>query len=433
MRILLVQPYAGYEKPNILMKLSAKLPVLPNLTLQQLAASCPPDSHLEAIDENRGDKIKFDKEYDIVGISCRTAAVPRAYEIADEFRRRGVPVVLGGYHPSALPEEAKQHANSVVIGEAEISFPQLLNDLNKGELKTYYHSEPVDPKLIPQPRRDVIDYFLPTAAVEATRGCPVNCDFCFVHKIKGRTLRKRPIENVIEEIQSLKQRFFLFFDSSLTIDPPYTKTLFKDMIGLNKHFTCYGNVNVLAKDDELLKIASEAGCLNWCIGFESISQDIIDGIGKTTNKVNEYISAVKKIRDYNMNVTGSFVFGFDDHKLNVFEDTMDMLRKLDIDTGVFNILTPFPGTTLFDRIKKENRITTFDWTKYSCADTVFKPQHMTQKELYSGAIGVVKEFYSIPNTVKRVFKSAQLGYHPFVSSITHNILWFARSLYPGRD
>jgi radical SAM superfamily enzyme YgiQ (UPF0313 family) len=433
MKILLVQPYAGYKLPNFLMQLSAKLPALPNLTLQQLAALCPPDSHVEAIDENRGDKIKFTREYDVVGISCRTAAAPRAYEVADEFRHRGVPVILGGYHPSALPEEAKQHADAVVIGEAEINFPQLLNDLGKDELKEYYHSDPVNPRLIPPPRRDIIDYFLPTAAVEATRGCPVKCNFCFVNKVKGNVYRKRPVENVIGEIQSLKQKFVMFFDASLTIEPSYTKTLFKEMIGLDKHFTCYGNVNVLAKDDELLKIASEAGCLNWCIGFESISQNILKSIGKTTNIVTDYKYAVKKIKDYNMNITGSFIFGFDGHDTSTFKETMEMIKQLDIDMACFNVLTPFPGTPLFEKIADEKRITSHDWARYTCAQTVFNPKNMTEKELYDGTIWFLRKYYKNIPTIKRILKNVKHGYHPFINSLLGNCLWYARKFDPGRN
>jgi radical SAM superfamily enzyme YgiQ (UPF0313 family) len=433
MNILLVQPYAGYEVPSFLMKLSARLPALPNLTLQQLAALCPPDSHVKAIDENRGDAIHFDEGHDLVGISCRTAAVPRAYTIADEFRNRGVPVVLGGIHSTALPQEAKQHADAVVIGEAEISFPQLLNDLNKGELKEYYHSELVDPALIPHPRRDIIDYFLPTAALEATRGCPVNCSFCFVRKVKGDVYRERPIDHVIKEIQTLRQRFILFFDASLTIDPVYSKKLFREMIGLGKHFSCYGNVNVLAKDDELLSIASEAGCLNWCIGFDSISQKTLQSIGKTTNKVEEYRNAVKKIKDHDMNITGSFIFGFDEHDSNTFQETMEMIRHLDIDMACFNILTPFPGTLLFDTITREKRITSDDWARYSCAHTVFTPKRMTEKELYEGTLNFLKEYYKNIPTLKRIVKNAKHGYHPFMNSVLGNCLWYARKFDPGRN
>lgn len=433
MKILLIQPYAGYEKPNLLMKLSAKLPALPNLTIQQLAGICPDECEVQAVDENRGSKIDFNEEYDIVAISCRTATVPRAYEIADEFRRRGVKVVLGGYHPSALPEEAKQHADAVVIGEAEISFAKVIEDIKKGDLKQFYQSDLVDPKLIPPPRRDVIDYYLSIAAVEATRGCPVNCDFCFVHKVKGKIHRKRPIENVIDEMKTVKQKNIMFFDASLTTNPSYTKTLFENMIELNKRFTCYGNVNVLAKDEQLLKLASEAGCLGWCIGFESISQNILKSIGKTTNKVEDYKKVVKKIKDYNMNITGSFIFGFDDHVNDTFKETTEMIKQLNIDMACFNVLTPFPGTPLFERIKNENRITSYDWTRYTCAQTVFKPKNMSEKELYDGTIWVLKEFYKNIPTTKRILKNIKHGYHPFINSLLGNCLWYARKFDPGRN
>jgi len=433
MKILLVQPYAGYKPPNFVMNITSKLPAMPNLTLQQLAGICPDDFDLEAIEENHGEKINFDKEYNIVAISCRTANAPRAYEIADEFRRRGVTVIIGGYHPSALPEEAKIHADAVVIGEAEISFKKIIQDIKKHSLKPYYQSKLVNPKDIPQAKREIIKYYLSIAAIEATRGCPINCDFCFVHKVKGKILRKRPIENVINEIKTIKQKTIMFYDASLTIDPNYTKTLFKNLIGLNKHFTCYGNVNVLAKDDEFLKLANEAGCLNWCIGFESLSQETLNNIGKSTNKVSDYKKAVNKIKDYNMNITGSFIFGFDNHVNNSFSETMKMIQQLDIDVACFNILTPFPGTLLFEKIKNENRLTSYDWARYTCADTVFKPKQLTEEELYEKTIWVLNKYYKTFPTLKRIVKNIKHGYNPFVHSLLGNSLFFMRKFDPGRN
>lgn len=433
MKILLVQPFAGYKLPNIVMKLSASLPAYPNLTLQQLAGICPEDCELEVIDENRGDKIDFYENYDLVAVTCRTATVPRAFEIADSFRKNGVKVVIGGYHPTALPKESKKHVDSVIIGEAEISFRKAIEDVKKGKLKPYYNSGLVDPKLIPPAKRDVINYYISMAAIEATRGCPVNCDFCFVHKVKGKIHRKRPIDNVIEEIKSIKQKNLMFFDASLTTNVNYTKELFKQMIPLNKRFQCYGNVNILAKNDELLKAANEAGCASWCIGFEAISQDILKNIGKTTNKIKDYKIAVEKIKEYDMNVSGSFIFGFDGHTLDTFKETKKMLSEIPIDVACFNILTPFPGTKLFERIKKEKRITSNDWTRYTCAQTVFEPKNMTEEELYNGTIWLLNDYYKMTSSIKRVFKNIGHGYYPFIYSFLGNLLFYSRKFDPGRN
>ena len=432
MKILLIQPYAGRKSPNLVMKLSSKLSAEPNLTLQQLGGIIPKNHTVEAIDENHGDIINYNNDYDLICISCRSASSPRAYEIAQRFKDDKIPVILGGYHPTALPDEAKKYADSVIIGEGEISLPQAIDDIKNDKLKSFYKSEFVDPKLIPPARRDLIDYYLPTAGIEATRGCPINCDFCFVQSLKGPSYRKRPIENVVDELQSIKQKNIIFYDSSLTIDSNYTKSLFKKMIGLNKRFSCYGNINAFAKDEELLKLASEAGCISWCIGFESISQNILDKIGKSTNKVKQYNEAVKKIRDHNISITGSFIFGFDDHDPDTFKETMDMINQLNIDIGSFNILTPFPGTDLFERLTKEKRIISYDWGRYSCWDTVFQPQQMTQDELYGGSVWILKEFYSLLPTIKRIIKSSNLGFHPFLYSFVRNSLLFVRKFDPGR-
>jgi radical SAM superfamily enzyme YgiQ (UPF0313 family) len=426
MNILLLQPYSGQHAPNFFARLSSKLPINPNLTLQQLAGIIPPDHDVTAKDENRGDTINYDTHYDVVCISSNTAAATRAYEIADAFRQHQTPVILGGYHPSALPEEAKQHADAVITGEAELSLPQALQDLLHGTLQPFYHHEPIDPTHIPFARRDVIDYLLPTAALEATRGCPINCEFCFVRNVKGSPYRKRPIDHVLGEIQSIKHKHLMFYDASLTMDPTYTKSLFKAMADLNRHFTCYGNLNVLGKDDDLLRIASEAGCLGWCIGFETISQTTLDSIGKTTNKVKDFVAAVKKIRDHNMNVTGSFIFGFDDHTRQSFQETSAMIDVLDISLACINILTPYPGTRLFERFRQDGRITTYDWSHYTGMEPVFQPHHMTQQELLEGAYEVLDHFYSVAPTMRRIQGTMKFGVHPFIESISGNLVYLSR-------
>jgi len=399
MKVLLVWPH-------IRKKLNLAILTYPLFTLQQVAGATPKNHSVRIVDE-RYETLRFDDKYDIVGISCLTYLTRRAYEIADEYRRRGITVVIGGDHASAMPQEAKQHADSVVVGEAEASWSQLLEDFEKGNLKPYYiQTKAVDADLIPPANRQAGSNRPFVAALEASRGCPVGCEFCAVsHRVGGGVFRMRPVDHVIEEIKTIKNRYIFFFSPSMTANPAYSKSLFKEMIGLNKRFTCYGNANVLGRDDELLKLASEAGCQYWLVGFESISQDTINSIGKKTNKVEDYEKTVQKIHKYKMKILGNFVFGFDEDKTDIFDETLKLAYQLKLDLAQFSVLTPFPGTPLFERLEKEGRILTRDWVKYTEAAVVFKPKNMTAEELVQGGMKCYKEFYSIRNIIKRIIEN----------------------------
>jgi radical SAM superfamily enzyme YgiQ (UPF0313 family) len=223
---------------------------------------------------------------------------------------------------------------------------------------------------------------------------------------------------VIDEIKTIKQRNLYFYDPSLTINPDYTKELFKAMKGLNKKFTCFGNIDILGKDEEFLKLASEAGCQNWYVGFESVSQETINKLGKRSNKVENYSSAVKKINDNGMHIIGAFIFGFDTDKKDVFDNTIKMVYTLDIDFAEFTILTPYPGTPLFDRLDKEGRILTKNWSKYTeHGNVVFKPKYMTPEELLHGAERVRKEINSFSGISKRLLSAKKVNLHNIVGNI----------------
>ena len=416
MRILFVQPNPRSKNKKdkstspLSNRIISKFSVFsPQLTFPMLAAVTPKEHKIEIINE-RYKQLDYRNKYDIVGISFRTFEAKRAYEIADKFRKRGNKVVLGGWHVSALPEEAKEHADSVVVGEAEELWPQLLNDLNNGGMKPFYiQQKAVDPTLLCSPTKINLRGHL--ESVQATRGCPNGCHFCSIYNTKFRNIyRKRPIENVIEEIENLPSKSFSFLDASLTIDVKYSKELFKSMIGLNKKFGCSGNVNRLCKDEELLKLAYEAGCMQWLIGFESVTQESLDGIGKKTNKVEMYKSVIKKIHDYGMTIKGEFIFGFDNDKPDVFEKTLEMLNKMDIDMMDFYILTPYPGTPLYNNIVNEKRLLTKDWSKYDCKNVVFQPKNMAPEELLEGTKYVGRQIHSYSNIVRRYFSNVKRNY-----------------------
>ena len=395
--------------------------ILPTLYARRIAAITPKKHSVSVINE-RYTKIDFDETYDMVHINFTTSTTPRAYEIADRFRKKNIPVVLSGLHASAIPEEAKQHADSVLLGSGELNWLKLIEDFEKNELKPFYQPVAYSESTNIPPTNIELPGFVISGAIEATRGCPYQCEFCRETNIPGGSyFYTRPVEDVISEIKSMPQKFLTFYDTSLTIKPDYAKSLFKQMKELNKKFSCNGNSDALVHDKELVQLSKEAGCVSWLIGFESISQKTIDEMGKKTNNVKEYQQAVKNIHDNGMVAIGCFVFGFDTDTKEVFDDTLRTIKKLEIDVADFSVLTPFPGTPLFAKLEKEGRILSKDWSKYNMKNVVFEPRNMTPEELRKGVKKMYMEFYSTPYTVKRAIKSLRLGMYQFFLVLERNI------------
>lgn len=399
MKILLIS--ANFEHKHCLKnKILAKFLINPSLVLPQIAASIPKKHEVVLIDDAY-QKIDYDNDYDLIGISTATPSAPRAYEIADEFRQEGKKVILGGIHPSLLPLEAKEHADSVVIGEAELTMKRLLKDFERGKLKNFYIGNGIEGKDIPPPRRELLKIKPLFAAVQTSRGCPYACNFCTLTRFQGKRYRHRPIKNLIEEIKRIDRKFLIFIhDASLTIDASYAKKFFREMKKLNKKFICYGNAPILARDDELLKLSKEAGCVCWLTGFESVSQASLNEAGKNYRSI-DYYKMVRKIKKYGMGVVASFIFGFDKDTPDIFDLTLDAVYDWGLDAAEFNILTPFPSTPLFEKLDMEGRILTKDWEKYNLHDVVFIPKNMTPKELFYGVKRISNKFYSIKNFLKR--------------------------------
>ena len=239
----------------------------------------------------------------------------------------------------------------------------------------------------------------------------------------GNIFRTRPIEDVVAEIQLLPNKLFVFQDPSLTIDLDYTKQLFRAMNGTNKRFIATGNIDVLGKHDDFLKLASDAGCISWVIGFESVCQESLDHIKKGTNRVSEYITAIEKIHDYGMIIDASFVFGFDHDPLDIFERTDEFVRKSEIDIPFVMRLVPYPGTPIFAKFDAENRILTKDWSKYHPSNVVFQPKKMTPEELLEKSRNLDLKWHKISRCIERNIRSLSIGIHPFFETASMEIIW----------
>ncbi|MBN2599191.1 MAG: B12-binding domain-containing radical SAM protein [Candidatus Thermoplasmatota archaeon] len=380
----------------------------PIITLPHLAGITPSQHTVKIVNENYED-IDFNEQVDLVGITSYTMTAPRVYAIADEFRRRGKKVVLGGYHPTAMPQEAIQHADSVVLGEAELTWPEVIHDCEKGVLRQFYGPNPeFDMAAIPPIRRDLIRQNPMIGAVQSTRGCPNRCEFCAIASFCNHAVKQRPVKNVVEEISQMPNRIYVIHDPSLTVNPAYSRELFKELIRqkVHKEWVSNGNSNVLGKiDDEFLNLAKKSGCVEWFIGFESVSQAALNGAKKTVNKVEDFKKTIKRLHKHGMAVQGGIIFGFDQDTTDIFDMTLEKMYEWELDVVEVNILTPFPGTPLYDRLEGEGRITSRDWKRYNQVDVVFKPKQMTEKELFEGSRKVAKQYYSVPNVIKRAVRT----------------------------
>lgn len=400
MKIVFIQPSTH---PGGVNTKDLSFMAFPPLTFPTLAAYTPPVHSVIMIDE-RMEKIDFDIPCDLVGITAITCEATRAYEIADEFRKREVAVVLGGPHVSMLPNEAKNHADSVVIGEAEESWPRLLNDFEKGELKPFYQqTHPTDLRTLLHPDMSLLSCRTFFGGVYSSRGCPIGCKFCHISNTKdGRIFRKRPIEEVVQEIRESRKRIIMFYDASMTIDVEHTKELFRALRGLHKRFLCLGNIDILGEDDDLLRLAREAGVIQWAVGFESVSQESLSELWKKTNKVANYIKTIEKIHAYKMLVRGFFVFGFDHDNKDIFDKTAEFVQMSHLDAANFGMLTPLPGTPLFKNLEQQQRILTTEWEKYGFhRPVVFQPKELTEMELINGYKKSYREYYNWHAIAKR--------------------------------
>ena len=378
--------------------------LFPPLALPMLAALTPENVDVRLVDE-AVEPVDLADDVDLVGVSAMTAQAPRAYEIADAFRSRGVKVVLGGMHPSALPQEAIQHADAVVVGEAEAAWPRVVEDVRSLQLQRLYggNGRP-DPAEIPVPRRSLLkqDAYVTTALVQASRGCPFACSFCAVSNFFGRTYRFRPVEKVIEEVAALKDRVVVFVDDNIMGAPAYAKELFECLAGLGKQWFGQASVTML-KDPDLLRSATRSGCKGLLVGLESLSQATLTRWGKTFNAAANYREVIRRLHDFGIGVIGSFMFGADKDDSDVFERTVEFVGRSHLDAAQFSILTPLPGTRLYQEMERDERLIERDWARYNGGHVVFRPRRMSVEKLEEGFHWALGQVYSLRGILRRTW------------------------------
>lgn len=376
------------------------------ITMPYLAALTPPQWEVTHTDEE-AEAIDYDAEVDLVGITFHTPSANHAYLIAQKFRQRGIPVVIGGPHVTLVPEEAANHADVIFIGEAEGLWQQFLQEFKEGRHKKVYQADTI-PSLehVPQARKDLFhrkDYT--NGVIFSSRGCPNRCDFCTLSVMYKNRLRKRPIAEVAAEYASFRGKIIIFWDDNIAADREYSKELFRSITPHHKWWSSQASIHA-GQDDVFLELAALSGCKQLFLGIESISQASLNEANKRFNRVDEYAQIIQRIHSYGIAVQLGIVFGFDSDTRGIFSETLDFLESLGVQNATFNILTPFPGTPLFKRLEAEGRILTRDWDKYnSRANVVFQPKQMSCEELLNGYRYANKRFYSLPSIARRLTKS----------------------------
>jgi radical SAM superfamily enzyme YgiQ (UPF0313 family) len=432
--LLLVDPYPR-NNPYHLTASERRAVWFPKLSLPVIAAYTPADWDVLLVDEAVQD-IDFDQPCDLVGLSIMTCYAPRAYEIATEFRKRGKTVVLGGVHPTYCPEEALRFSDAIVCGEAEDLWPQVVADFLAGSMKRMYKMEQfpaLDHYISPRVELLSPDAYMTRQCSFTTRGCHFDCEFCSVSPFNGKTTRRRPVPEVVKELTQVKQwirselveriandtlwqafvtalrirvgiedgTIFAFVDDLHNSNRTYCKELWAALKPLNIKWGCQSTL-FLGDDEEMVKLASESGCVSVFVGMESLDEDCLEETNKPFNRVKKFADEIKMFHDHGIMVNPGIVFGFDNDDESVFERAVNFLTKTHVELAYFNVLTPLPGTALFDRYNSTGRIFDRDWAKYDGKHVVYHPSRMTPEQLQEGFYWANHEFYSLPSIFHRL-------------------------------
>ncbi len=378
------------------------------LAFAVLAGLTPDDVDIELLDE-RLEAVRTDTDTDLVAMTVETFTAKRAYEIADQFRARGVPVVAGGYHPTLLPHEVLEHADAVVIGDAEGSWERVVDDARRSTLQTVYRQA-----ALPQLGRVIFDRsifegkpYTRVLPVQYSRGCRFACDFCSIHAFYGTSLRQRPIREVVAEIETLEARLVFFVDDNIFVDVPRARELFRALRSVGVRWSCQISMDI-ASNDELMRLMEKSGCIAALVGFESLNGKNLQQMKKRWNlQHGDYATTIRKFEDRGIMLYATFVFGYDEDTPESFDVTLDFALRSKFYLANFNPLAPTPGTPLYDRLAHEGRLIHDRWwlhPDYRYGQAMFRPRRMTADQLTEGCFRARREFNTVRAIASRALK-----------------------------
>lgn len=395
-------------------------------------AALTPDNFDVTIENENVKAIRYKDDVDLIGITYNTHNAKRAFEICKRFKRYNKTVIMGGIHASMMPDEALRHCDAVVVGEAEKLWLSAINDFERGKLKPIYESsERIGLDRLIVPRWDLIDtrqyLYIP---IQISRGCPHNCEFCLDSKYYGRNVRTKPVEHVIEEINFIyeneKTRPIMFADYNFLYDATYLSQITRHMAKLGlQNWIVFGHIGI-GNDDEALSLLAEGGCSIINVGIESVSQASLDILGRRTYRADKLEDLINNIRSYGIDVFAGFIFGSDADTPEIFEETVDFINRTNIFLPQINILQPYPGSDLYNRLKKENRLLFGEkWEKYDRNTVCFRPKRMSTEQLQEGYNWTIKKLFSYDSLFDRLNRLLREGFYTrekFVKQIQSHLI-----------
>ncbi|EDY20945.1 Radical SAM domain protein [Chthoniobacter flavus Ellin428] len=404
MRLTIIHPCIGRRRGDRGYIRTWQMEPLPAATVAGLT---PRDVEVKFYDD-RMETIPFDEPTDLVAMSVETYTAKRAYQIASEYRRRRVPVVMGGFHPSLCPDEVARYAEAVVTGEAEELWPRVLDDARHGRLEKFYRSTSRPTLSGLRPDRSIFrgKRYLPIGLVEAGRGCHFKCDFCAVQTVFAQSQTRRPAGDILTELAANRhgKKLFFFVDDNITSNLAQAKEFFRALIPLGIRWVGQSSINA-AHDEEFLDLLVRSGCQGVLIGFESLNPANLAVMNKTFNTARGgFVQALANLRKHRIRVYGTFVFGYDGDRTESFASTVDFAEEHAMYIAAFNHLTPFPGTPLYRRLAGENRLLYDAWwldDRYSYNRIPFQPRCMSTEELQRGCLAARRRFYSWKSILRR--------------------------------
>ncbi len=418
-RLLLILP-SLQQLDNYAFRL-IKYSRFPPLSLLTIAGMTPPDEWDILVRDEHIESSEVEGHVDLVGIQTYISCAGRAYALAAHWRARGAKVVLGGLHPTSLPQEALQHADAICTGPAETAWPAILEDFKRGQLQGIYQGRREgSAALVPLARRDLMNprAYLIRNTMVTSRGCPHACDFCYKSSFWGpRYYEARPIAEIERELETVEDGLVFFLDDNLLASRPHARALFDVLRGSGIVWQAAGSLDV-ARDPAYLDEAYEAGCRSLFVGFESIAPENMRANNKTVNATTNYLDACRRFHEAGIMINGSFVFGFDCDGPDIFERTVEFAIEGKILTATFHVLTPLPGTRAFERLEAEGRILHRQWEYYDTDHAVFRPRRMTPEQLESGHKQAYREFLTCSSILRRSF-----GLPGTAKRLAYNLAW----------
>ncbi len=418
-RLLLILP-ALQQRHDYEFRL-VKYSRFPPLSLLTLAGLTPEDDWEILVRDEHIESSEVDVDVDLVGIQTYISCANRSYELAERWRSRGAKVVLGGLHPTSLPDEAAPHADAIVLGPAETVWADLLDDFNRGKLRKVYRGRSEgSAALAPLPRRDLMNQrgYLIRHTMVTSRGCPHSCDFCYKSSFWGPTYyEQRPMAQIERELETVDDGLVFFLDDNLLANRRHARALFQVLRGSGIVWQAAASLDV-TRDPGYLEEAYDAGCRSLFVGFESISAENMRGNNKKVNVMTDYAAACRRFHEAGIMINGSFVFGFDGDGPDVFERTAEFAIENKILTATFHILTPLPGTRSFQRLEEQGRILHRDWDYYDTDHAVFRPLGMSPEELEAGH----KQAYRYFGTYRSILRRS-VGLPGAAKRLAYNVAW----------